>query len=102
MLRSKDTAECGCGNTECGQCFPWPNEPKENASMQTWEVAADNGKVALTIGDTKGGLGILHVEAELIMTPFDARDLAEELMRIAEALENNDVPKDQFGVPIKF
>jgi hypothetical protein len=26
-----DADECGCGNTECGRCFPWANAPERGA-----------------------------------------------------------------------
>jgi hypothetical protein len=55
--------------------------------MQTWEISEDKGKVLLEIGDTKGGLSLIHIDAELALTPWDARDLAEQLMKAADEVE---------------
>ena len=33
-----DPKECGCGNTECGRCFPWANARK--SAMKPFRVRA--------------------------------------------------------------
>jgi hypothetical protein len=55
--------------------------------MQTWEISEDKGKVLLEIGDTKGGMSLLHIDAELALSPWDARDLAEQLLKAADEVE---------------
>lgn len=55
--------------------------------MFTWEVSEDDGKVVLLIGDTKGGLTLVHVDAELILSPADAREIGKELCRATDEVE---------------
>ena len=55
--------------------------------MKTYEIEEDSGKVALYLGDTKGGLTMIHTEACYRMRPDDARDMAEELISIADKID---------------
>jgi hypothetical protein len=55
--------------------------------MFSYEITAEDGKVVLLIGDTKGGLTLVHIDAEVILSPADAREIGEELCRAADEVE---------------
>lgn len=57
--------------------------------MRTYEiVVTEDNKLALTIGETKGGLMVIDVEAEYVMTADEAREMGEELIRSADLLNS--------------
>lgn len=55
--------------------------------MRRYEISEEDGKVVLLLGDTKGGLTMIHIDAEYPMAPSDAREMAEDLISVADKVE---------------
>ena len=57
--------------------------------MRRYEISEEDGMVVLLLGDTKGGLTMVRIDAEYPMTPEHAREMAEDLIIVANEIETS-------------